>query len=245
MGVATDHRSDSNSSPAAQTYWDKINQARWGQYLSTLEEHAVQQALEFPARPGTVVDIGCGSGRWSTIAAKAGWNTVCLDVDPRILCVCEQNVPNADCYLMDPDWTTLPLPTGSAQAVFCVEVFTIMGQERLDREVDRLLAPGGLFVGVFGNLLSWRGLLAQLSLKGPKHRTYYPKTYSAWRRDMKARGFEYLYEEGYGWAPFSRASDSPLIPLSAQLEQHLGLRRWTTVSPWVIFIARKKSQSLN
>ena len=106
-------------------------------------------------------------------------------------------------------------------------------------EIDRVLAPGGLFVGVFGNLLSWRGLLAQLSLKGPRHRTYYPKSYSVWRRGMQARGFEYLYEEGYGWAPFSRASDSPLIPLSAQLEQHLGLRRWTTLSPWVIFIAQK------
>jgi SAM-dependent methyltransferase len=222
-----------------QTYWDRINERRWGQYLSSLEERVVQQALESCSRPGTVLDIGAGSGRWSALAVKAGWRAICLDIDPEILKVCQHHLPSADCRVLDRDWTTLPIPTGSLEAVFCVEVFTVMGQERLTTEVDRMLAPGGLFVGVFGNLLSWRGLVAQLPLKGAKQRGYYPKTYGAWRGDLQRRGFEFLHEEGYGWAPFSRGSDSPLIPLSIHLEQHLGLRRCTLLSPWVIFIARK------
>jgi SAM-dependent methyltransferase len=223
-----------------RTYWDRINERRWGQYLSNLEERTVQQALDFYLTPGTVVDIGCGSGRWSAMAVKAGWRPICLDVDREILSVCQHHVSNADCRLLDPDWTTLPITTGSTQAVFCVEVFTLMGQERLTKEVNRVLAPGGIFVGVFGNLLSWRGLLAQLPLKGAEQRTYYPRSYGSWRREIKGLGFEFLHEEGYGWGPFSRGSNSPLIPLSIQFEQHFGLRRCKLVSPWVIFIARKR-----
>jgi len=222
-----------------RTYWDRVNERRWGQYLSALEERTVQQALELRSSPGVVVDIGCGSGRWSAMAVKAGWKAICLDVDRETLSICQHHVPSADCRLLDLNWTTLPVATRSAQAVFCVEVFNVMGQERLDMEVDRVLAPGGMFVGVFGNLLSWRGLLAQLPLRGSKQRGFYPRTYGSWRREMKGRGFEFVHEEGYGWGPFSRCSDSPLIPLSIQFEQHMGLRRCKRVSPWVIFVARK------
>jgi SAM-dependent methyltransferase len=220
--------------------WDQINQARWGQYLSALEERIVQHALEMCSHPGIVADIGCGSGRWSAMAAKSGWQPICLDVDTQVLDVCRSHVPSADCRLLDPAWTALPVSTGGANAVFCVEVFNVMGQERLTREVARILAPRGLFVGVFGNLLSWRGLVAQLALKGSKQRGYYPNSYGAWRREMQAREFQFLHEEGYGWAPFTRASDSPLIPFSTRLEEQLGLRRWKLLSPWVMFIAQKR-----
>jgi SAM-dependent methyltransferase len=222
-----------------QTYWDQVNEARWGQYLSALEERIVRQALNSCPAPGTVVDIGCGSGRWSALAAEAGWHPICLDVDAAALNACEHRVPGADCRQLNPNWTTLPVEAGSAQAILCVEVFAVMGRERLTNEVERVLADGGLFVGVFGNLLSWRGLVAQLPIKGAKQREYYPRTYGAWRSEMKRRGFRYLHEEGYGWAPFTRTSDSPLIPLSTHLEQQLGLRRCKRLSPWVIFIAQK------
>ncbi len=221
------------------TYWDRANQLRWGRYLSSLEERTVQHALGLFRAPGTVADIGCGSGRWSAMAAAAGWQTLCMDVDHEALAICRDRVPYGSHHHLDPHWTSLPIRDGSVNAIFCIEVFEVMGKALLTTEVDRVLAPGGLFVGVFENRLSWRGLLAQFRLAGSMRRSSYSKTYGAWRKEMKRRGFSFLHEQGVGWAPFNRASDSPLIPVATHLERCFGLRHCQRFSPWIIFIARK------
>jgi hypothetical protein len=71
----------------------------------------------------------------------------------------------------------------------------------------------------------------------------YAFSYGALRRSFCRAGFEIAYEEGLCWGPFGRASNSPLIPAFAKLERVLGLRRLTTLSPWVTFIARKVTNS--
>lgn len=60
-----------------------------------------------------------------------------------------------------------------------------------------------------------------------------------WRAKAQKRGFEMLREEGICWMPFGRMSDSKFIPGTVYLEKALGLRRLPSISPWIVFAARK------
>ena len=51
-----------------------------------------------------------------------------------------------------------------------------------------------------------------------------------------------LYEEGFCWFPFRRASNSIFIPYVTSLEKKLGLRKLVVISPWIVFIAQKSSR---
>ena len=70
---------------------------------------------------------------------------------------------------------------------------------------------------------------------------YYQMSYIDWKRDFCKQGFKMLYEEGICWFPFSRSSNSLLVPMFTMIEQRLGLRRLPNLSPWVVFLAQKIS----
>jgi len=70
---------------------------------------------------------------------------------------------------------------------------------------------------------------------------YYEVAYPIWRKKFSDRGFRVHYEEGYCWFPFSRSSNSLLIPHFLRLEKKLGLHKLASISPWIAFVAQKHS----
>ena len=68
---------------------------------------------------------------------------------------------------------------------------------------------------------------------------FYAHAYASRRVALREAGFEIVSERGYCWFPFSRASNSRLIPLLTRLERWLLLDRLPLLSPWVVFVARK------
>jgi len=53
-----------------------------------------------PARPGVVVDAGCGVGRWATRFAELGHQVVAIDHSPRMLARARERLPADRCTLV-------------------------------------------------------------------------------------------------------------------------------------------------
>jgi SAM-dependent methyltransferase len=226
------------------TYWDQVAETRWGSYIIDVENAVVLRAQAWAKKPLLAIDLGCGSGRWSKLLTKLGWVATCVDVDPQALEVCQHNNPGAKCILASPTGATIPCDSGSATLLLCIEVASVIESTWFPPELSRVLEPGGLFIGVHVNRRSWRGMAVRLKYfltRSQFRNIYYTSSYGDWRRKIAETGFEMLHEEGFCWAPFQRDSDSALIPFFTKMERCLGLPRLVGLSPWVVFIARKRA----
>ncbi len=232
------------AAPGSLTYWDQINLARWGAYLFEREQSVLLRAHAHAQKPGNAIDLGCGSGRWSKLLSDLGWHMACIDVDRTSLAICKRNVPSANCLASDSNATTIPCATSSATLLLCIEVAPAIQAPWFLSESRRVLADQGFLVGVWWNRRSWRWLgwlIKRFLTDGRGAQCFYQKSYSAWRQELHKNCFEVVYEEGFSWAPFDRASNSSLVPVFAKWERRLGLHRCVSLSPWVLFIAKKNN----
>jgi SAM-dependent methyltransferase len=227
----------------ATTYWETVAQSRWGNYTTQIEKAVLLKAAGMLGKPGTFLEVGCEGGRWSVLLDRRGWRAICTDVDDRSLDVCQERLPDATCVLVDEEDTTLPCETSHVSLVLCIEVPSALRTEWFLREASRVLKNDGVLVGVFFNKHSLRGYVRHLAASAFRKFDWYERSYSDWKNAARANGFEFLCEEGICWFPFSRNSNSPLVRPAVWLERVLGLRRLISVSPWIVFIARKPSST--
>lgn len=232
-----------NNLPAERslTYWDKVNLAQWGQYLVQTEKEAILKAQALAGQPGAAIDLGCGSGQWTELLSGLGWRVTSIDIDPGSLDICLRRTPTASVLLADPSARAIACNSASARLLVCIEV-KVLQDEWFTDEVARVLADGGIFIGVYWNARSWRGLawwVKHWLKKSKEEASFYKDSYARWKKRLLAGGFDVVYEEGFCWGPFGRESNSPLIPAFARLEKALKLNRWINCSPWVIFAARR------
>jgi len=231
------------NSVSRRTYWDNVAETRWGAYLTAIERRVILKAQALAGHPQAAIDAGCGSGRWSKMISELGWKVTCLEISPGALEICRLNVPSAKGILTEPSDTSLPCETGSANLLLCIEAFPLIQADWFPTEARRVLAEDGIFVGVYMNRHSWRGLACQVKYRlkrDPFRNVFYTSAYSDWRRQLKQNGFELVHEESCSWGPFSRASNSMLVPAFTRFERLIGLSRLIAWSPWVVFIARKR-----
>lgn len=227
------------------TYWERSARNRWGSYITEVEKRAVLRANDL-AKGGTAttaLEIGCEGGRWSKLLVDLGWDMVCTDIDPDAIAICQRRNPTAKCILVDKDDTTLPCETESLALLLCIEVDGVVADDWFVAEAFRALHRSGLVVGVLQNKLSFRGYFRHLISSARGGFDHYEAAYPSWRSRFCRRGFRMIYEEGICWFPFSRHSNSPLVPMFAEIERYLGLRRLPSVSPWIVFVAQKESSA--
>jgi SAM-dependent methyltransferase len=231
-----------------RTFWETIAEdTRWGRYLTAIERQALLTAHALAEVPGVVLEIGCEGGRWLQLLSQMGWQCIGTDVEPPLVATCQQRLPAARCVLVHPQETTLPCETATLDLLLCFEVIPVMESEWLGAEAQRTLRAGGLFVGVFFNRHSWRALVVRTRttfnsrVGGDKSQTMYNRSYAQWKKMLHHHSFSIVEERGCCWLPFSRTSNSPFIPVCARMEQRLGLQTLTRLSPWIVFIAQKRS----
>ncbi|MBL8892101.1 MAG: class I SAM-dependent methyltransferase [Planctomycetaceae bacterium] len=220
-------------------FWEEYAEQRWGQYISAIEEKIIRFAHSQLVTPTTALEIGAEGGRWSKLLADLGWRMTCTEIDPVALAVCQQRIPDSRCVLVDLESRDLPCGNNSQDLILAIEVHELVEQSWFVDEVGRVLKDGGIFVGVFQNKHSWR---AALNLKSMLQGTmrHYTAGYLPWKRNMMGRGYRFLREEGICWMPFGRRSNSIFVKPATHLEQLLGLRQLTSVSPWIVFAAIKE-----
>ena len=230
-------------SSSEMTFWERVATTRWGNYVTEVERRTVLRGQSLAGRPGRALEIGCDGGRWSKLLSDQGWEMTCIDVNREVLEECRRKVPSARCILADPRDETIPCEPSSSALLLCIEVGPVIQSEWFLPEVCRVLSDGGVLVGVFWNRMSWRGIShrvkCRLGYRPNANEQYYTRSYVAWKRKLGRAGFRPVYEEGFCWGPFSRTSNSFLIPTFAGLEKLLRLNRIPTLSPWIAFIAQK------
>lgn len=240
QNVIDDPRIES-SERNGRTDWEDVATSKWGTYVSEMEKASILEALSIAAEPALALDVGCDRGRWSQLVHAAGWNVVCTDIYPGRLESCKTRIPSARCILVDPKSSELPCQSGSIGLILAIEVSFVTHSDWFIPEAYRVLQAGGLLVVVTFNLLSWRGLLAHVSARLRGSYDYYNRCYTSYKKQLQASGLKLRHETGFCWFPFSRASNSPLIPFAIRVENALGLRRIVNLSPWVACIAQKLS----
>jgi SAM-dependent methyltransferase len=231
-----------------QTYWESVAESRWGAYVTEREREHLVDALD-RVEPSVSLEVGCEGGRWSELIAARGWRVLCTDVDEASLELCRTRLPEAECVLVDPGDTRLPVGPASVRLLLIYEVAPVMDSDWILPEAARVVEPGGLFVCSTWNPRSLRGgayrVLARMSKRENngvrRFQDYYRgPTHGAFRSQLDAQGFDVLRERGLCWFPFGRSSDSRLVGPATTLESALGLERVPSLSPWVLTIAQRR-----
>jgi SAM-dependent methyltransferase len=202
-----------------------------------MELAAIEEGIYRAGEPGVALDIGCDGGRWSKLIAGLGWKIIATDVNSAAVDLCHQRIPDAHCIRVDPTNRVLPVESNAVKLVLMIEVFEIMHDEWLLAEVSRVLLPGGIMIATCPNRCSWRGLYSRF--KGDAD-FWYKDSYKHWVARLRGNNLEIIKSVGFTWPPFRRNSDSKLVPLAIRLEKHLGLSHLTSLSPWVLALARKR-----
>jgi SAM-dependent methyltransferase len=128
------------------SYWTEIADA-----LDT--EKQVNFVKNNLSSSGLVLDLGCGSGRHAIQLGKAGYETVGLDVSPRLLRIAKLNSikANLNLTLVRADMSFLPFRTKVFSAIISLDsTFGYFPSKNEDlrslREADRTLADEGVFL---------------------------------------------------------------------------------------------------
>ena len=96
--------------------------------------------------PGArVADLGCGSGVFTELLRQAGYNSVGLDISPKLIALGRAKYPGLE--LSEGDAENLPFESASLDGVLLSGlVHHFPDPRRLAGEVYRVLKPGGHFV---------------------------------------------------------------------------------------------------
>lgn len=222
------------------TFWEKVAAStRWGAYTTEIEKRVILKAHDLSREPGRALEIGVEGGRWSALLTDLGWSMICTDINENTLAICKERIPSASCILVRTDEKRLPCESESIGLLLCIEVSPVMQADWFISEATRVLQNDGIMVGVFMNLLSFRGFFAHMRSSFKGEYDYYELAYPSWRMQLLGRGYSMLYEEGFCWFPFNRTSNSVFVPYFVRLEKWFGLNKLAIISPWIAFIAKK------
>jgi SAM-dependent methyltransferase len=184
----------------------------------------VELALDqTPASAGaTVIDVCCGSGRLTAMAAERGFKAYGVDISTRYI----GTSASGGAVFVVGDMMAIPFPAGCASVVYCVDSLQYAADvEGALAEMGRLLRPGGLLVFSTQNTYNLAGVKKYILEKltgriwSPwlAHPIEHAVTYPWLIRALERQGFEVEYVRGrqhlIAWVS--------LLPGS--------IRRW---SPW-------------
>mgnify|MGYP003346577911 CR=1 FL=1 len=97
----------------------------------------------------TVIDAGCGSGRFSEIALSMGAEVISIDSSKAVFAARSNLSPHRS-HLIQCDLTKIPLPDNSADYVFCIGVLQHTSlPHKVISELLRVVKSGGEFVITF------------------------------------------------------------------------------------------------
>jgi SAM-dependent methyltransferase len=118
---------------------------------------------ELPPRGATVVDVGCGVGRWAERLAAMGYRVIGVEPAPRMAAAARRRLGD-DVTVIEQPVETVELPAGSVDAVLA------MGSLQYSRDFRDAVArvatwvrPGGCVAVLVDSLVA---LVAELSARG-------------------------------------------------------------------------------
>lgn len=150
-----------------------------GRYTDAVQQHIVAGAFEgFAGR--AVLEVGCGTGRFTLPLAAAGLQMTGMDLARGPLRVARARLENLDsgarAHLLVGSAYDLPFPDACFDGALSINVFShLTDPQRALGEIARVLRPGGLVLVNFPNLLSpflLAGMLVNLRGRSLRRRVY-------------------------------------------------------------------------
>ena len=134
--------------------------ARW---KTTVEKYIMPWVLEGVDIGGNVLEVGPGPGVTTELLWHRAGNLTCVEIDRGFAESLRRRMAGQNVKVLCEDATSMSLPNGSFDAAVC---FTMLHhvqsaalQDRLLREVARILRPGGTFAGTDSRYSRTLGLL--------------------------------------------------------------------------------------
>lgn len=128
------------------------------------EVHSAADEIVLQLSPGwggrRVLEIGVGTGRWTTLLLKQGARVVGLDISPSMVRIAAEKIRDSqmggNAALLLADAAKLPFKASSFDGLLCLNVFShLRDHQQCLREVARVLRPGGFLVVNYPNVLSY------------------------------------------------------------------------------------------
>ncbi|MCL4875199.1 MAG: class I SAM-dependent methyltransferase [Anaerolineae bacterium] len=221
---------------------DLMNTCRMGQYYDRTEKAIFRPYL--PDNPARVLDLGGGTGRWSSWMAGMGHQVLLLDRDMSVLKIARQRLPNITSAHSNVE--TIPAPDETFDVVFAVQMIgMIKDRPHFFREIHRVLKPDGLLFITWDNKNSIKGLLYKTyaRVKGISQKEqefFYQFSHTDYAEALQNAGFFIREARGYAWTLLPRSHDTVLVNAFVALEQGLRLHKRLSISPNVITVAQKR-----
>lgn len=121
-------------------------------YIAELRNAAIVGALQQAAPPGTVLDLGCGTGSLSSAIAGSGRTLLGLDISPGLLARTKERGLAGRALFAAFDGARIPVRDASISAITTYVVLNHVLDEAmlgsLLREMRRVLAPGGVVAAI-------------------------------------------------------------------------------------------------
>ncbi len=228
----------------AEWYWLKSCRSRMGVYTGRIEQALIAKYLAAEGSNLSVLDVGGGSGRNTTFVKSLGHRPTLLEFNGVPINLFREE--HADIPAVQASGLELPVADASFDAVITIEVTVCVtgengANERFFPDVHRVLKANGLFLLTVSNGDSYVGNIKKRDPNLADYETaYYHDGFNDYMRKLDDAGFVVEACIGYRWIPFTRDSDSALIPVLAGVEKALQLRRLPRFSPWVFIAARKR-----
>jgi SAM-dependent methyltransferase len=129
---------------------------RWlcssGRWRRTVEQHVVPWVLDGLELGPRVLEVGPGYGAATDVLRARLPHLACVEIDPSLARGLARRAAPGRLDVVCGDGTALPLPAATFDTALCFTMLHHVAprerQDRLLKEVARVLRPGGVFLGV-------------------------------------------------------------------------------------------------
>lgn len=125
--------------------YDVYYSSEQGKEIDQIEKQAIRQLME-PLKPGNMLEIGCGTGHWTTFFSEMGFQVTATDVSEAMLSIA-QTKPIEYVEFLKADVLQLPFPDHHFDLVAVITALEFCGNiEQAFSEIKRVLKPNGWLI---------------------------------------------------------------------------------------------------
>jgi ubiquinone/menaquinone biosynthesis C-methylase UbiE len=199
-------------------------------------------------KPGTrVADLGCGSGAFTHLLKRAGYDCVGLDISAKLVELGRRKFP--DIEFIAGDVEHLPFPDGSLDGILLSGVVHhLPDPSRCAAEVFRVLGPDGRFVAIDPNRMNplmwlyrdrWSPFYSSVGVTENERPVLAPAVAAVFRRAGFDVSSHFLSGLAYRYVASSRAR--PLLPVYNWVDAAVfGLGFMRPLRPFVLTVGEKR-----
>jgi len=121
-------------------------------FLHGLNTFGAKRALTYFPRDSSIIDFGCGTGRFTTFFASRQRRVLATEVTVEMLEQAKKECSESRCEFVLTDGISLPSPSASVDGIWCCSVLRYSlfvpnpAYDRIAKEMYRVLRPGAYVV---------------------------------------------------------------------------------------------------